>query len=394
MPRGTAPHPDRPIGIHRQTVQGARANRLHPGESHHPREIRALFPTPDLADGTEVVVPVGLVHTPNNPHDHNAVEVRAATGLVGFLSREDAVRYAPDLSALQQGGWTASTSARVWGYDQENWDTGKKEFVGSIRIDLPEPHMLIPANRPPKGAHQILPVGAAIQVTGEENHMPAIQPYLNSDGECWIHATLHEIVEEGPRSSRTLAEVRIDEQTVGRLTPKMSSDLLPAVSYLAELGKITCVRAIVKGNRLKAEIVLYTLRAHELPADWFSGLTVVQGASNASEGALAPAESMHRDQLEQPQVPSRADAPRFLLRGHLPTGMPILNTLPDSGTGMASSRPSTPRLDCHLIKAGASRCPRQTWLVVTECQRISWTPRVGCRSPSAEKYSSLVQQRH
>jgi hypothetical protein len=87
----------------------------------------------------------------------------------------------------------------------------------------------------------------------------------------------------------------------------MSSDLLPAVSYLAELGKITCVRAIVKGNRLKAEIVLYTLRAHELPADWFSGLAVVQGASNASEGALAPEESMHRDQLEQPQVPSPAD---------------------------------------------------------------------------------------
>jgi len=113
--------------------------------------------------------------------------------------------------------------------------------------------------------------------------MPAIQPYLNSDGECWIHATLHKIVEEDLAQARTLAEVRIDEQTVGHLTPKMSSDLLPAVSYLAELGKITCVRAC-EGQPAQSGDRPYTLRAHELPADWFSGLTVVQGASNASEG--------------------------------------------------------------------------------------------------------------
>jgi Protein of unknown function (DUF2510) len=136
-----------------------------------------------------------------------------------------------------------------------------------------EPHLLIPANQPPTGTHQVLPVGTAIQVTGEEKHMPAILPYLNSDSECWIHATLHQVVEEGPRSSKTLAEVRIDGKPVGRLTPKMSSDLLPAVSHLAELGQTMCVRAIAKGNRLKAEVVLYALRAHELPAEWFNAVT-------------------------------------------------------------------------------------------------------------------------
>jgi len=231
------------------------------------------------------------------------------TGLVGFLSREDAVRYAPVLEALQQGGRTASTSARVWGSDQENWDSGKKEFAASIRVDLPEPHLLIPANHPPVGAHQILPVGSAIQVTGEENHLPAILQYLNSDGECWIHATLHQVVEEGSRSSKTLAEVRIDGNTVGRLTPKMSSDLLPAVSYLAELGQTTCVRAIVKGNRLKAEVVLYALRAHELPADWFNALAVVQGVPVASEGALTPADLRNVGESAQPQAPSTAETP-------------------------------------------------------------------------------------
>lgn len=279
------------------------------GESHHAREIRALLPRGDLTEGIEMIVPVGLVHTPNNPYDRNAIEVRSATGLVGFLSREDAARYAPALSALQQGGRTASTSARVWGSDRENWESGKKEFVGSIRVDLPEPHMLVPANQPPVGAHQILPVGAAIQVTGEENHMPAILPYLNSAGECWIHATLHQIVEEGTRSGKILAEVRIDGNTVGRLTPKMSSDVLPAVSYLAELGQTTCVHAIVKGNRLKAEVVLYTLRAHELPADWFSAPMLAQDAPNANERASTPSDSMYGGQSTQPQAPSTAGTP-------------------------------------------------------------------------------------
>ena len=138
--------------------------------------------------------------------------------------------------------------------------------MGSIRVDLAEPHMLIPANKPPAEGHQVLPVGAAIQVTGEENHKAAIIPYLNPHGECWVHATLHPLVEEGSRSRRTLAEVRIDGLPVGRLTPKMSGEVTPqSVSYLEELGRTTCVRAIVKGNRLKAEVVLYVLRAHKLP---------------------------------------------------------------------------------------------------------------------------------
>jgi hypothetical protein len=248
------------------------------GESHHAREIRALLPSRIDGEGTEAIVPVSLVHNPGNPHDRNAIEVRASTGLLGYLSREDAARYAPILATMQQNGLTAATTARVWGYDQENWDSGREEFVGSVRVDLPEPHMLAPANRPPTSAHQILPIGAAIQVTGEEDHRSATAPYLNPHGECWIYATLHEIVEQGPRTSKALAEVRIDGNPVGRLTPKMSADMLPVVNHLAEGGQATCVRAIVKGNQLKAEVVLYALRAHELPADWLASIADSQNA--------------------------------------------------------------------------------------------------------------------
>lgn len=243
------------------------------GESFYPGQIRALLPKKLGTDGAEVRVPVSLVHNPRNRHDSNAVEIQASTGLVGHLSHEDAARYAPVLAGFRRDGGTAMTTARVWGRDQKDWDTGKTEFMGSVRLDLREPHMLIPANKPPTAPHQLLPTGSAIQVSGEEDHMPEISPYLNSAGECWVHATLHEITEVGPRSSKTLAEVRIDGNRVGRLTPKLSGDMLPTVRFLAGRGETTSVCAIVKGNSLKADVVLYSMRANELPAGWFTGLS-------------------------------------------------------------------------------------------------------------------------
>lgn len=111
-----------------------------------------------------------------------------------------------------------------------------------------------------------------MRVTGEEDHMPAITPYLNVAGECWVHATVHETTDAAARSSKALAEVRIDGNTVGRLTPKLSGDMSPTVQFLAGRGEMTCVHAIIKGNSLRAEVVLYALRAHELPAGWFTGL--------------------------------------------------------------------------------------------------------------------------
>lgn len=263
------------------------------GESHHTREIRALFPAHLNSSGQELTIPVTITHEIGNPHDKNAVQVCASTGVLGHLSREDAARYAPALSRLQARGKTPATTARVWG-QQGYFDSDSKEFVGSVRLDLPDPHMLQPTNQSPTVAHAILPVGAAVQVTGEEKHMAAIAPFLNAHGECWVHATLHEFVEQSARSTKTLAEVRIDGQPVGRLTPKMSGDMLPAVNYLAHRGKQAVVRAIVKGNALKAEVVLYTKRSSELPADWFNqgdapGASVIadSGGTQTRTGAAA-----------------------------------------------------------------------------------------------------------
>src|SRR5665647_1917104 len=86
------------------------------GEFYHQREFQALFPKNHSDRSVELKVPVRLVHNPRNRHDSNAIEIQASTGLVGYLSRKDAVRYAPILAWLQRDGLTAVTTARAWGY--------------------------------------------------------------------------------------------------------------------------------------------------------------------------------------------------------------------------------------------------------------------------------------
>lgn len=264
------------------------------GESNYSRELQALLPKRLPDGGVEVVVPVTVVHDPGNKYDANAVEVRASTGVIGFLACEDAKLYAPGLAAIQTEGLAAATTARVWGSNRDDWESGGQRFFGSVRIDLPQPHMLRPANPAPATPHQVLPVGSAIQVTGEENYRGTTAKYLTPEGECWVHATVHEATDESGRTPKPYVEVRIDDQPVGRLTPKMSSDLAPAIQFLRDRGQACAVRAIVKGNQLKAEVVLYSKRSHELDQAWFASLPGANGPAgplddDSEPGVVAPA---------------------------------------------------------------------------------------------------------
>ncbi len=273
------------------------------GESKYTRQLQALLPKRLPDGGLDVTVPVTVVHDPGNKYDSNAVEVRASSGVIGFLAREDAESYAPRLAGLQSEGLTAATTARVWGSNREDWDSGGQRFFGSVRIDLPLPHMLRPANHAPATPHQFIPVGSAIQVTGEENYRETTGRYLTPEGECWVHATVHETIDESGRTPKPYVEVRIDDHPVGRLTPKMSSDLSPAIQFLQERGQTCAVRAVVKGNQLKAEVVLYTKRAHELDQAWFASLPMADRSADQQEdsGPALVATASHAD--DAPPLP-------------------------------------------------------------------------------------------
>lgn len=289
------------------------------GESNYSREIYGLMPSEFDPDGDEVNVNVVLSREPNNKYDRNAVAIRAATGTIGYLPREDAARYAPALDALTANSRIAQTIALVWGCMREDYDSKRKTFVGSVRVSLPEPHMLFPANLPPVASHALLPVGSAIQVTGEEGHRENLAPWLNAHGETWVYATLHAVVEATARSSKTLAEVRIDGRPVGRLTPKMSQDMLPAVEHLAAHGLETCARAMVKGNALKADVVLYAVRAGALPVEWLADVAHGHAAADIA-GALTVGEAA------ETTPPVKADP---VAQASPPSALPPANWYPD-----------------------------------------------------------------
>jgi HIRAN domain-containing protein len=239
------------------------------GESHHEKAIRAVVGDNRKAGGSETNVDVQLVPEPNNRFDRNAVAAWCGSHQLGYLPKEVAPRYVAVLSGLVANGWTPQVQASIWaGVESYGDDPGRGDFYAQVRLDLAEPYMLVPANLPPSGEHRTLPLGNAIQVTGEEKHLDALALLLRPEGECWAYATLHEVVEETARTSKVIVEVRIDGERVGQLTPKMSGELLPAIRHLVEAGVTTSARAIVKGNRIKAEVVLYVARAHELPASW------------------------------------------------------------------------------------------------------------------------------
>lgn len=244
------------------------------GESHYERALRQLCPR-NLRERQEVAMTATLVPEPRNRHDPNAVAVRVGGETIGYLAREVARTYQPLLLGLAEQRRQAEVPCRIWAgiYDDYDYDrkgrlTQSERFSASVRIALDEPHLCVPANGPPSQPHVLMPRGGTIQISGEDKCMAAITPFLRLEGSCMAHATLHEVEEKTARSTREIVEVRLDGERVGQLTPKMSGDLLPAIRHLESRGHLAAAVALVKGNRMKAEVVLYAARAHELPPDW------------------------------------------------------------------------------------------------------------------------------
>jgi HIRAN domain-containing protein len=82
------------------------------GESHYVDAIRDVFGPDFRDDGSELVTSAQLVPEPWNRHDRNAVGVWVAGRQVGYLSRDEAARYAP--GRRREAGGRARRS-RLWG---------------------------------------------------------------------------------------------------------------------------------------------------------------------------------------------------------------------------------------------------------------------------------------
>jgi collagen type III alpha len=298
------------------------------GESYHLAPLQRLFGRA-TAKHREVQTVAALVPEPDNKHDAAAVAVRVDGETVGYLPREIAGEYGPCLAELAARGQVAQVACRVWGGTVTDYETNragrlveKERFTASVTIALAEPHLCTPVNGRPVQPHLLLPDGGAIQISGEEHCMPAIEPLLRAEGEGSVYATLHELADANGRPGKDVVEVRLEGQRVGQLTPKMSGELLPAIRHLDELGLVTAAKARLKGNRLKAEVTLYCARAHELPADWPQGLLGGAGAGEvrrvvAPELVVETPVLVHDAFVPQPQPRSPAH-PSYVVHAPVP----------------------------------------------------------------------------
>lgn len=289
------------------------------GESFYADALRSLFPRQLDDSGRELLVRAALVPDPTNQYDRNAVKIMIDGKQVGHLPKEDAARYQPVLAALVQRGFLPVTNARVWGSeystyvgtDRRDREILKPEFRSSVSVTLDEWYLIVPMNEPPRLPHAMLPYGAALQVRKEENHQDILRRYVNRQGQCWVYGTLHSINEQTTRTTRDVVEVRIDGQRVGDLTPAMSSEFVPIIGRLAEVGRATGVRLIVKGNQVKAEVVLHAQRAHQLDDAWIAAHLPAASNRSGSQVALrfptpeAGSPLQPPDHAGHPQIPPR-----------------------------------------------------------------------------------------
>lgn len=85
--------------------------------------------------GRTVTIEALLVLEPGNPHDPNAVRVEIDGALVGYLSRDKAVRYRADLAAAGAPQANVRCKARIVG----GFETASGERASfGVRLDLPE----------------------------------------------------------------------------------------------------------------------------------------------------------------------------------------------------------------------------------------------------------------
>lgn len=255
--------------------RGSYCNLELKGTEHRQDAILALLPR-RLGDGAELDAIAQLLPEPTNPFDRNAVACHVADRLIGYLPKEEAVRYAPVLAKLVASGRIPVTRVHLWAreFDDYEIDSGGRtikthRYYTSARIALAEPHLVAPINLPPSEPRVELPDGGAVKIIGTQEHLQHLLEVLGDRETAWVHATLEPQTLEGARSTKTVVQVLINSHSAGTLSPQMSNAYLPIIRPLVSGGCAVTARVLLRGSPVSVAASLYAARAHEIPRDWF-----------------------------------------------------------------------------------------------------------------------------
>jgi hypothetical protein len=241
------------------------------GEHAYSQAIKAALrgsgaPIAARSDSEAEGVQVELVAEPDNPYDRNAISVRWRSQVLGYLSGEDAIRYAQPIRRIIASGLTAVTTARTWAYD------GGDRLQARVTVALPEPELIAPLNEAPTGVTTLVPWGSAIQVLKEEDHFDILFNYVPPEGVGLLIVSLHKAIRTLKNGAeRPFVEVRLEGERVGELSNVTSAHLLPLLEHTETIGETALAYAKITGSALAAQLVVHAARATEISNDWLSG---------------------------------------------------------------------------------------------------------------------------
>jgi hypothetical protein len=228
--------------------------------------LRACKASTAVGSGSEVEgVQVELVAEPDNPYDMNAISVRWRNQVLGYLSREDAVRYAQPVRRIIASELTVATTARIWAFDSGD------RLQARVTVALPEPELIAPLNGAPGGVTTLVPWGSAIRVLKEEDHFDILFKHVPPEGVGLLLVSLHKenrILKNG--AERPFVEVRLEGERVGELSNVTSAHLLPLLEHTEGVGETALAYAKITGSALAAQLVLHAAKATEISNDWLS----------------------------------------------------------------------------------------------------------------------------
>ena len=218
--------------------------------------------------GAVINDPAILVFDGSNPYSksHLAIAVYVRGAHVGYIPEDLARVWGVVLRDLAAEGFDLKVKARTWakmnGYGEH----------AAVTVHLPAADALRPSNGLPAAPHVIIPAGKKRQVSGEENHMDALAPFIIPGGVNHVSVVLRSVTEVRPRSTAELVQVELGGKRVGRLTDLQSKNLLPLVKYIEARGKLPVARADVIGTALKADVIVMTADASEVSHEWLESL--------------------------------------------------------------------------------------------------------------------------
>lgn len=240
------------------------------GEHAYSKAIKAalrasMTPIAVRSDSEAEGVQVELVAEPDNPYDVNAISVRWRNQVLGYLSREDAIRYAQPIRRIIASGLAAATTSRIWAYD-----SGER-LQARVTVALPDPELIAPLNEAPPGVNTLVPWGSAIQVLKEEDHFDILLNHVPPEGIGLLLVSLHRairILKNGVE--RPFVEVRLEGERIGELSNITSAHLLPLLEHTEKIGETALAYAKISGSALAAQLVLHAAKATEISNDWLS----------------------------------------------------------------------------------------------------------------------------